>query len=107
MIIMFLTFCGWFFMGMIILIELFLTLCLDVFTVPAFLISWLFCKLSKTQTPHIRLYGLMLYPSWNARKRRGLIKSNIAWYKRQTESKRTVPCSIEEMYLYDKMFGDK
>lgn len=56
---------GYIFAGGFILVALFLLLCMNVFTVPIYLICLLFSKLLKTNTPHVRFYGTMLYPSWS------------------------------------------
>lgn len=55
---------GAFYVGLI-LIALFFLLCMNVFTIPLFLLLWFFCKLFKFSTPKARLYGMMIYPSWS------------------------------------------
>ena len=55
---------GTFYVGCIIA-ALFFLLCMNVFTIPLFLLLWLFCKLFQFSTPKARLYGLMIYPSWS------------------------------------------
>lgn len=55
---------GAFYVGLI-LVALFFLLCMNVFTIPLFLLLWLFCKLFKFSTPKARLYGMMIYPSWS------------------------------------------
>jgi len=45
---------------------LFLLLCMNVFTLHVFLVCWLFCKITKHDSPRLRLYCLMTYPSWSA-----------------------------------------
>ena len=59
---------GAFYVGFI-LIALFFLLCMNVFTIPLFLLLWILCKLFKFSTPKARLYGLMIYPSWSQEKR--------------------------------------
>lgn len=51
--------------GMIVFISLFLLLCMNVFTIPIFIILWLFCKLFRLRTPHWGGYGFMVYPTWS------------------------------------------
>ena len=108
MIRAFFTFCGWIIKGMVLLIVLFLTLCMDVFTIPIFIILWAFCKLLKLRTPRLRAYGLMGYPSWSNHGGRTL-RADVREIERNADrrAKRHVPYSIEEMYLYDLLFGDK
>lgn len=104
----FFTFCGWMVKGIVIFIELFLTLCMDVFTIPLFIVLWTFCKLCRLRTPRLRAYGLMGYPSCSADRGRTL-RADIRKMERDTDRrvKRHVPYSIEEMYMYDELFGDK
>lgn len=63
---------GWIFKTMKLLcwvcwiaIYSFIFLCFNVFTIPLFLLAWLFCKLLKLKTPKVGRYSLMLYPKWN------------------------------------------
>ncbi len=56
------------FWGMSVMIALFFLLCMNVFTIPLFLVLYLPCKLFKFNTPKARLYGLMIYPSWSQEK---------------------------------------
>lgn len=51
---------------MVIAIALFICLCMNVFTIPLYLLLYLVCKLFKFHAPKARMYGLMLYPSWSA-----------------------------------------
>lgn len=46
-------------------IALFLTFCMNVFTIPLYLLAYLFCKLIRLRTPRWAGYGMMLYPSWS------------------------------------------
>ena len=48
-----------------IAIYSFIFLCFNVFTIPLFLLVWVFCKLLKLKTPKVGRYSLMLYPKWN------------------------------------------
>lgn len=57
--------CGKFVRISIILVELFLLLCMNVFTIPLFILCWLFCKLFHLRTPRFGGYGLMVYPRWS------------------------------------------
>lgn len=54
------------FRACIIIAVLFLLLCMNAFTLPVFLVCWLLCKITKHDSPRLRLYGLMTYPSWSA-----------------------------------------
>jgi hypothetical protein len=47
-----------------LMIALFFLLCMNVFTIPLFLLALLGCKVTTTRLPRARLYGTMLYPSW-------------------------------------------
>lgn len=53
--------CKFFMVG----IMLFLTFCMNVFTLPLYLLAYLFCKLVKLRTPRFAGYGLMVYPTWH------------------------------------------
>lgn len=48
---------GYIFAGGFILVALFLLLCMNVFTLPIYLICLLFSKLLKTNTPHVNSMG--------------------------------------------------
>lgn len=48
----------------ILLMALFFLTCMNVFTIPVFLLVCMACKLIKIKIPRARLYGTMLYPSW-------------------------------------------
>ena len=54
------------FYGCTLLVFLFLLLCMNVFTVPVFLLLSLACFLFRRPRPKMRLYGLMVYPSWRS-----------------------------------------
>ena len=45
--------CGWVVKGMMLSMVLFITLCMDVFTIPIFIILWMFCKIFKLRIPHL------------------------------------------------------
>ncbi len=74
------------FRGMMVLISLFMLLCLNVLTIPIFIVLWLCCKLFRQQTPHWRRYGLMFYPSWSYAKERTFLDDEIR-LKRKTDKK--------------------
>lgn len=59
-----------YFLGMMVkllmvMVMLFITLCMDVFTIPLFILCFLFCKLVKLRTPRFAGYGMMVYPTWH------------------------------------------
>lgn len=53
------------FKGGIIIAVLFILLCMNVFTIPLFILCWLFCKLFRLRTPRFAGYGFMVYPTWD------------------------------------------
>ena len=68
---------------MMLVIVCYLFLCMNVFTIPLFVVCWLVCKLIKVRTPRAVLYSLMLYPSWKQGKRPSFLKDVQKWYKKQ------------------------
>lgn len=64
MIKFFSRFCELIVKGFFVIIELFLLLCMNVFTVPMFVLTYLICKVFRLSIPHIGVYGLMIYPTW-------------------------------------------
>ena len=72
--------------GCVLLITLFLLLCMNVFTIPLFLMLYLFCKVFKISRPKMRMYGLMIYPSWSSKPRISLTNT-IAWWSERQERK--------------------
>lgn len=47
-----------------VMIYSYIFLLMNVFTIPFFLLAWVFCKLLKLQTPKVGRYSLMFYPKW-------------------------------------------
>lgn len=47
------------------IINMYLSLCLNVFTLPLFGVLYLLCKLLHLPTPHFGNFGLTFYPKWS------------------------------------------
>ena len=80
----FLKFLELFFRAMVAFITLFLLFCMNVFTIPLFILLWLPCKIFKRTTPHWRRYGTMFYPSWSYAKESSFTEDEIKT-KRKTD----------------------
>lgn len=70
----------------LILMALFLLLCMNVFTIPLFILSWLFCKLFRLRTPRFGGYGLMVYPTWSSRPHKGMM-DDVREIERKNQAK--------------------
>ena len=46
-------------------LSLYISLCMNAFTIPIFVLLYLPCKVFRIKTPKIKFKGFMLYPSWN------------------------------------------
>lgn len=83
-------------------ISLFLTLSLNVLTLPLFTVMSFICKVFHLQTPHFGRYGLMVYPKWSYKPSSSMISDmNTQWNKEQAKIKK--PASIrayEEWFFY-------
>lgn len=67
----------------LLLIVSFLYLCMNVFTLPLFILCWLLCKLLRLPVPRAALYSLMLYPSWKSGKHPGFFDHVAKWCKQR------------------------
>lgn len=52
----------------------FLLACLNFFTIPAWFVLWLVCKIFKAKTPGIKRYKTVFYPSWSEERETGNVK---------------------------------
>lgn len=66
--------CGKMVRLMLIAVTLFLLLCMNVFTIPLFILCWLFCKLFRLRTPRFGGYGFMVYPRWSDKPHTGMME---------------------------------
>lgn len=91
----------------IIAVILYILFCVNVLTMPLFLIALLFCKLFNLKKLHLGRYGLMFYPKWSYTPD-GSFLADIKAYDKKTQAKvkKYKPYSFEEMYFYDEFFGD-
>lgn len=62
-----------------LMIFTFLFLCMNVFTVPIYLLLWLFCAIFRLKSPKARFYSLMLYPSWSAKAKYSFWRTVRKW----------------------------
>ena len=58
-------FFGMFFKAVFVLVVCFLFLCMNVFTIPIFIVCYVVCRLLKMKTPRFAGYALMVYPTWS------------------------------------------
>lgn len=69
--------------GGILVTLLFYLFCMNVFTIPLFLLLYLVCCLLKVKRPRMRMYGLMTYPSWRSEPRFTFVGTIEWWFARQ------------------------
>ena len=84
--------CGKMVRLMLIAVTLFLLLCMNVFTIPLFVLCWLFCKLFRLRTPRFGGYGFMVYPRWSDKPHKGMMDDiREVERKHQAKIKRYTP----------------
>lgn len=70
-------------------VSLFLTLSMNTFTIPLFVICLLFCKVFHLRRPGVGWYGLMLFPAWSDKSGSSMIaEMNDRWNKEQAKIKK-------------------
>lgn len=87
---------------MLFVINLSLTLSMNVFTIPLFIICYLFCKVFHLRRPGFGGYGLMLFPTWSDKPGSSMIADmNAEWNKEQAKVKKSKPIGVwDEWFFY-------